>query len=416
LTSIELSRKVQILCQILDAAKECGDKTLVFSHSIATLDFLDKLCQRHGRKFARLDGKTPMKSRQGRIKAFNEGHLDTYLISTKAGGLGLNLFGANRVVIFDFGFNPILEEQAVGRAYRIGQKKKVFVYRFVAGGTFEDSVHNKSVFKKQLASRVVDKKNPIARATRNVGEFLFEPREVPQKDLSEFEGLDPVLDKILALQSQDNNTIRAIVQTDTFETDDEVVAFTKDEKAEVAQMLIDSKLKRTDPRGWDTLMASRQQEMITAARLKNIYPVIAGQLSATGAIIPATQPAYTSVQQNFREGLQVRPRSSLPLGSEASRKFRFLCLLSEIFLTKNGPIAASSPSNKAPSTSSSAVTDPKPNSSGTTAADMNQVCLPSIPYSQNLIPASTIGSQSHQSVADSIRARMQSLTHYHPKD
>lgn len=198
LSSIDLSNKTRILCQILDASKAVGDKTLVFSQSIPTLNFLQKMFDTQGRAFARLDGSTPMNQRQAKTKEFNTGKTDIFLISTTAGGLGLNLWGANRVVIFDFKFNPILEEQAVGRAYRIGQKKDVFVYRFVAGGTFEDSVHNKAIFKKQLASRVVDKKKPIAWASKKLGEFLHEPKEVRQRDLTEFEGMDPhVLDMVL---------------------------------------------------------------------------------------------------------------------------------------------------------------------------------------------------------------------------
>lgn len=129
-----------------------------------------------------------MSKRQSLTKDFNKGTKELCLISTAAGGLGLNLFGANRVVIFDFKFNPIHEEQAIGRAYRIGQKKNMFVYRFVAGGTFEDSIHNTTVFKTQLHMRVVDKKSPVSSAVRNLGEFLFEPKDVEQKDLSEFRG------------------------------------------------------------------------------------------------------------------------------------------------------------------------------------------------------------------------------------
>ena len=206
LKSVELSNKTRILCQILDASKAAGDKTLVFSQSIPTLNFLEQMCKTQGRQYARLDGNTPMSHRQVHTKQFNTGSTDIYLISTSAGGLGLNLWGANRVVIFDFKFNPILEEQAVGRAYRIGQQKEVFVYRFVAGGTFEDSVHNKAIFKKQLASRVVDKKKPLAWAKKKLGDFLFEPKTVEQKDLSEFEGMDPnVLDKILVSSSFKQN-------------------------------------------------------------------------------------------------------------------------------------------------------------------------------------------------------------------
>lgn len=199
LDSISHSYKMQIFNEILDASIAAGDKVLVFSHSIPTLNYLENLLLQTQRKYARLDGKTKMSDRQKLTKDFNSGRKQVCLISTRAGGLGLNLPGANRVVIFDFGFNPIWEEQAVGRAYRIGQEKPVFVYRFTAGGTFEDRLHNQSVFKMQLASRVVDKKNPTRFATKGVRQYLFEPKQVEQKDVSDYYGKDPlVLDRILA--------------------------------------------------------------------------------------------------------------------------------------------------------------------------------------------------------------------------
>lgn len=257
INSIDLSYKVKIMCQILDAAKSAGDKTLIFSESIPTLNYLEDLCKAQGRRYARLDGKTNMTKRQQMTKDFNHGDTDIYLISTGAGGVGLNLHGANRVIIIDFKFNPAKEEQAVGRAYRIGQQKPTYVYRFVAGGTFETSIHNKTVYKMQLASRVIDKKNPIAYAKKSLGEYLFEPKDVPQSDLSEFLGMDPfVLDKILASQEQ-MPTICGIVQTDTFErVDDDKL--TAEEENEVIQLQYEAKLRRVDPKRWEELQRQRQ--------------------------------------------------------------------------------------------------------------------------------------------------------------
>ncbi|KAI1004453.1 hypothetical protein K3495_g3760 [Podosphaera aphanis] len=264
LDSIQMSNKVLLLCQILDACKSVGDKALVFSQSIPTLDFLEDVFKRKNRNYARLDGSTAMSRRQGQTKDFNTGNTDIYLISTAAGGLGLNLQGANRVVIFDFKFNPIMEEQAVGRAYRIGQKKPTFIYRFIAGGTFEDSVHNKTVFKTQLASRVVDKKNPIAWANKKTSEFLFEPKDVPQKDLSEFEGMDPsVLDRLLQSQKRKDQqgnprTICSIVQTDTFAVDDDD-KLTPDEEREVQSELEKTRLFRANPQAYQLHQSNEQQ-------------------------------------------------------------------------------------------------------------------------------------------------------------
>lgn len=269
--SIDLSYKVKITCQILDAAREVEDKVLVFSQSIPTLNFLEELFEKQGRKFMRLDGRTKMNARQALTKQFNTGDLEVYLISTTAGGLGLNLPGANRVIIFDFKFNPIQEEQAVGRAYRIGQKKPTFVYRFVAAGTFEDTVHNKTIYKMQLASRVVDKKNPIAHAKKNVSDFLFEPRDVEQQDLSKLQGTDPkVLDRILASQKK-TRTIKAIVQSDTFELDDDD-KLTAEEEKEVKQLLVDERLKRSNPQAYQALLVRRERAALRRAQASNTVP------------------------------------------------------------------------------------------------------------------------------------------------
>lgn len=293
----ENSNKTRLLLQILDASKAVGDKVLIFSQSIKTLDFLEALCKKTGRDYARLDGKTKMSARQGLTKEFNTRDTELYLISTNAGGLGLNLPGANRVIIFDFRFNPVNEEQAVGRAYRIGQQKPVFVYRFVAGGTFEESIHNKAVFKMQLASRVVDKKNPIACAKKRVGDFLFEPRVVQQQDLSEFRGMDPnVLDKIL--DQQGDSGIRGIVMTDTFERHDHDV-LTAEEQKEVMQLLSDEKLKRANKPAWEAEV--RKRSIAATAKAQHLANQQKSPLA--GSILTASQVAQI-------QGWQVNGSSS----------------------------------------------------------------------------------------------------------
>ncbi|KAI0128911.1 hypothetical protein BJ170DRAFT_352241 [Xylariales sp. AK1849] len=229
------SRKIPLLNKILDESKKVGDRVLIFSQSIATLDYLEKILRRHQRHIVRLDGRTKMNLRQGMVKDFNKGRFDIFLISTTAGGLGLNITGANRVIIFDFKFNPQHEQQAVGRAYRLGQTKPVFVYRFICAGTFEEKLQNKGVFKMQLASRVVDKKNPIPKAQR-FEELFAMPGNPPKQDLKPLLGKDRVLDNIL--NSELESSICSIVMADTFEEEnleDEVL--TKEEQDE-AQRLI----------------------------------------------------------------------------------------------------------------------------------------------------------------------------------
>lgn len=200
-----LSAKTQLTRRILQLSKECDDKVLIFSASIPSLDYLSDLLTRDNVRFGRIDGSMKMEDRTKLLARFQseQGQLDVLLISTRAGGQGLNIQSANRVIIFDFGFNPSWEEQAIGRAYRFGQKKPVFVYRFVAGGTFESNIYNTQMFKTSLASRVVDKRNPNRNAIRNTKEYLYPPKPVKHEDLSnELENnLDPnVLSQIMGAQ------------------------------------------------------------------------------------------------------------------------------------------------------------------------------------------------------------------------
>jgi len=194
-----LSCKMLLLMRILELSTAARDKVLVFSHRIATLNYIQEQLQRNRKAFIRIDGKLQPQKRQQITKDFNEGDVNVCLISTRAGGTGLNLFGANRIVILDEHFNPSWEQQAIGRAYRIGQQKPVYVYRLTAGGTFEQTIQNQGLFKQQLATRVVDKKNPSRNAVRHAGQYLFPPKPVSQGDLSQCAGQDPlVLDHLLA--------------------------------------------------------------------------------------------------------------------------------------------------------------------------------------------------------------------------
>lgn len=198
-----LSHKTHVLMSILNFSQDAHDKVLVFSHTLPTLDYIGEQLLKTHKEYVRIDGKVDPQKRQSMTKVFNEGNINICLISTRAGGQGLNLFGANRVVILDDHFNPMWEKQAIGRAYRIGQQKKVYVYRLTVGGTFEQALQNQTLFKDQLATRVVDKKNPNRIALKGAGQYLFSPKTVDQKDLSQFLGKDPlVLDRLLAAQTE----------------------------------------------------------------------------------------------------------------------------------------------------------------------------------------------------------------------
>ncbi|WEW56605.1 hypothetical protein PRK78_002052 [Emydomyces testavorans] len=269
LESTTLSHRAKMLEQIVEESIKAEDRVLVFSHSIPTLNYLERVLKKNVWRYSRLDGATPIGTRQASTKYFNraDSPMQVYLISTKAGGLGLNIPGANRVVIFDFAFNPTWEEQAVGRAYRFGQTKPVFVYRFIAGGTYEDAMYNKTVFKTQLSFRVVDKKNPIRYASKSKKAYLFPPKEVKQQDLSEFKGKDPkVLDKIL----EQPNFVREIALTETFQREDNDKLTPEEEQAVQAE-LDDERLKRNDPAAWERKQIEIQKTFEATLAMKQPY-------------------------------------------------------------------------------------------------------------------------------------------------
>ncbi|KAM7193293.1 hypothetical protein V8F20_008488 [Naviculisporaceae sp. PSN 640] len=248
---LENSNKIRVLVKILDECKRVGDKVLIFSQSIDTLNYVESICQRQQRSFQRLDGATKISDRQNAIKKFNSNQsIEIYLISTKAGGIGFNMCGANRVVLFDFKYTPAEEKQAIGRAYRIGQVKPVFVYYLTVGGTYEDSVRNTTVFKSQLASRIVDKKNPDPRASKLKDVVRRRPTIPDIQDVSHARNLDPVLDAVLdefaKPDDEEKCIVRAVTRTEAFE-EEEKFELTPEDKLEAEKDIESERLRISNP-------------------------------------------------------------------------------------------------------------------------------------------------------------------------
>lgn len=319
------SYRASIFKIIVEESVRVGDKILCFSQSIPTLDYLERLLRASGIQFNRLDGSTAVNSRQEAVKNFNNREdVKVYLISTRAGGLGLNITGANRVIIFDFSFNPTWEEQAVGRAYRLGQKKPVYIYRFLAGGTYEEVVHNKSIFKTQLAMRVVDKKNVERSATKSLGEYLFPVKDVKEEDITEYIGRDrQVLDKILLDKETASSSILNIALTETFRRENNEM-LTEDEKKEMEQELELELLRMSDPAAYEKKMleASRRPEptlVYPTTNLNTIHPSLGSPLASLGPQGPSTQIDKVS-QSSFQHDrtLSTPSNQSVPAQSQGT--------------------------------------------------------------------------------------------------
>ncbi|EOO02813.1 putative snf2 family atp-dependent chromatin-remodeling factor snf21 protein [Phaeoacremonium minimum UCRPA7] len=243
--AINASYKMAVLVKILDQAKLMGEKVLVFSQYLDTLDYIENLCREQKRLYLRLDGSTAPNVRLRDVKQFNTGKDEVYLISTLAGGVGLNIPGASRVVIFDYKFNPIAEQQAIGRAYRLGQTKPVYVYWLVFDGTFERNLQNQAIFKLQLQSRVVDQKNPIARAQK-AREYCRDPVNVVPQNLDSHNGMDRILDAVLEDDALSSH-ITSIDMTDTFDEEEPEEQLTAEDSKEIEKLILRNQLRWQNP-------------------------------------------------------------------------------------------------------------------------------------------------------------------------
>lgn len=162
----DLSGKMKVLDYILAMTKAVSnDKVVLVSNYTQTLDLFEKLCRLRKYQFVRLDGSMTIRKRQKIVDRFNDpsGGDFIFMLSSKAGGCGLNLIGANRLVMFDPDWNPANDEQAMARVWRDGQKKKVYIYRLLSTGTIEEKIFQRQTHKKALSSCVVDEEEDVAR-------------------------------------------------------------------------------------------------------------------------------------------------------------------------------------------------------------------------------------------------------------
>ncbi|MBE7462129.1 MAG: DEAD/DEAH box helicase [Planctomycetes bacterium] len=150
------SGKMEALADLLDQCKAGGHRCLIFSQLTSMLDILEHFLGQRGESCLRLDGSTPGPSRQGLVDRFNaDPSLLAFLISTRAGGTGLNLTGADTVIFYDHDWNPANDRQAQDRAYRIGQTRVVNVYKLVSQGTVEEKILARQALKRDLADTIV---------------------------------------------------------------------------------------------------------------------------------------------------------------------------------------------------------------------------------------------------------------------
>ena len=154
------SMKLKILDILLKKIhSETDNKVLIFSQMTTLLNILDDYCRYRNFAYLRMDGQTSSEDRDKRIEEFQNPNSDKwlFLISTRAGGLGINLHAANIVILYDSDWNPQVDLQAIDRAHRIGQTKPVIIYRFVCEGTVEEKIVERAAKKLKLDHLIIQK-------------------------------------------------------------------------------------------------------------------------------------------------------------------------------------------------------------------------------------------------------------------
>ncbi|KAL9053872.1 MAG: hypothetical protein Q9162_004519 [Coniocarpon cinnabarinum] len=161
----EKSGKMTVVKMLLQLWVRNGHKTLLFAQHRIMLNILERLIKKlPGVNYCRMDGSTPIKERQDMIDDFNKDpSMHVFLLTTKVGGLGVNLTSADRVIIYDPDWNPSTDVQARERAWRLGQKREVMIYRLMMAGTIEEKIYHRQLFKQFLTNKIL--KDPKQRQT-----------------------------------------------------------------------------------------------------------------------------------------------------------------------------------------------------------------------------------------------------------
>ncbi|KAJ3283130.1 hypothetical protein HK104_010546 [Borealophlyctis nickersoniae] len=242
-SAITQSVKAMVVAEIVQTAKAAGEKVLLFTRSLDTIEYFIQYFEKEKPSIIR--GDVSPSSRQALIKSFNESaEAVLFIISTKSGSVGVNIPGANRVILYDSGWNPSEDEQAIGRAYRYGQTRPVFVYRLQICDTFEAKMFMQCVKKVGLASNVIDKKTTERHFTK---EQIKLSMTVPvdchwsltaEEESEVLQVGDPVIQSILAKWKD------RLVRVDKFflaEVDDNLTA---EEAQEREQAFLDERKRR----------------------------------------------------------------------------------------------------------------------------------------------------------------------------
>jgi len=193
---VENSAKLMVVDKLLPKLMEQGSRVLIFSQMSRVLDILEDYCWYRGWKYCRIDGQTPHEDRDRQIQEYNAEGSEKFIfmLSTRAGGLGINLYTADVVLLYDSDWNPQMDLQAMDRAHRIGQKKQVRVFRLVVENTVDEKIVEKAEVKLKLDRMIIQQgklaeqktnlnKDEMVNMIRHGASHIFSSKEGELSDL-----------------------------------------------------------------------------------------------------------------------------------------------------------------------------------------------------------------------------------------
>lgn len=176
---VDACSKLVFLKEMLPCLRERGHRVLLFSQFVINLNIVERFLEGEKIKYVRLDGSTSQSDRQVAIDAFNApgSDISVFILSTRAGGVGINLTSADTVIIYDADFNPFQDLQAIARAHRIGQKRKVMCFKLMTKGSCEEKIveqgKKKMVLEQLIVDSLEDKRNEEEEAPDHVESLLL---------------------------------------------------------------------------------------------------------------------------------------------------------------------------------------------------------------------------------------------------
>jgi SNF2 family DNA or RNA helicase len=166
--------KLQTLDTLLQQLKSGQHRVLIFTQMTKMLDVLEAFLNYHGHRYLRLDGTTKVEQRQALMERFNmDKRIFVFILSTRSGGLGVNLTGADTVIFYDSDWNPTMDAQAKDRCHRIGQTRDVHIYRLISEKTIEENILKKANQKRLLGDVAIEGGNFTTAFFRQVTHFFL---------------------------------------------------------------------------------------------------------------------------------------------------------------------------------------------------------------------------------------------------